>query len=288
MTTRSRNCKFADASMLFVAKATQPPSAVAMRLLISNDDGIRSPFLHALVAAFRAAGHELSVVAPLHEQSWTGASKCRHRPVASAQVDHGLGVPTWTVDGTPADCVNIALAHLLPGGPAAIDGVVTGINLGLNTTLGFISASGTIAAAWEGALHGLPAMACSQDLSYAEWHALSNTQSLAGLDEVRTTIEASAAHAARLAAEHLPATGRGSLIVHNLNFPRPCSAHSRVIRTVPAHVVVPGLFSPAADDGTHRFVFADAMDQSPPELVTDKATVAAGHISHSVLDYKRL
>jgi 5'-nucleotidase len=259
-----------------------------MRLLVSNDDGIRSPFLHALVAALRAAGHELFVVAPLHEQSWTGASKCRHRPVASARADHGLGVPTWTVDGTPADCVNIALAHLLPGGVAAVDGVVSGINLGLNTTLGFISASGTIAAAWEGALHGLPAIACSQDLDYEEWQHLSSGGPLENLPATRATIEASAAHAARLAGGLLPATGRETFVVHNLNFPRPCTAASRVVRTVPARVVVPKLFSPAADDGTHRFVFSDALDRSPPGLVTDKATVAAGHISHSVLDYTRL
>jgi 5'-nucleotidase len=259
-----------------------------MRLLISNDDGIRSPLLHALVAALRAAGHELFVVAPLHEQSWTGASKCRHRPVASAAADHGLGVPTWTGDGTPADCVNIALAHLLVGGASALNGVVSGINLGLNTTLGFINASGTIAAAWEGALHGLPALACSQDLTQPEWQTLTTTQSLVGLDATRATIEASAAHAARLATELLPATGLGRFIVHNVNFPRPCVPASQVVRTVPAHVIVPGLFSPAADDGTHRFVFADAIDRSPPGLVTDKATVAAGHISHSVLDYTRL
>jgi len=259
-----------------------------MRLLVSNDDGIRSHFLHALVAALRAAGHELFVVAPLHEQSWTGASKCRHRPVASARADHGLGVPTWTVDGTPADCVNIALAHLLPGGAQTLDGVVSGINLGLNTTLGFINASGTIAAAWEGALHGLPALACSQDLTYEEWQHLTTRHSLAELPETRATIEASAAHTARLVDELLPATGRERFIVHNLNFPKPCTPSSPVLRTVPARVVVPKLFSPAADDGTHRFVFSDAIDRSPPGLVTDKATVAAGGISHSILDYTRL
>jgi len=259
-----------------------------MRLLVSNDDGIRSPFLHALVAALRDAGHELFVVAPLHEQSWTGASKCRHRPVASAIADLGLGVPTWTVDGTPADCVNISLAHLLPGGPSAFEGVVSGINLGLNTTLGFINASGTIAAAWEGALHGLPAIACSQDLSYDEWHHLSSGRPIAELPATRATLTASAAHAARLAGVLLPATGRDKFVVHNLNFPNPCTAANIVVRTVPAHVVVPKLFSPAADDGTHRFVFAEALDRSPPGLITDKATVAAGHISHSILDYTRL
>jgi 5'-nucleotidase len=192
------------------------------------------------------------------------------------------------VDGTPADCVNIALAHLIPGLAAGLDGVVTGINLGLNTTLGFINASGTIAAAWEGALHGLPAMACSQDLSYEEWRALTETKSLAGLDPVRATIGHSAAHAARLVGELFPATGREKFVVHNLNFPVACAPSTRVVATVPARVIVPGLFSPAADDGTHRFVFSEAIDRSPPGLVTDKATVAAGHISHSVLDYTRV
>lgn len=259
-----------------------------MRLLVSNDDGIHSPLLHALVAALKAEGHELFVVAPLREQSWTGASKCRHRPVASARCEVGLLVPTWTVDGTPADCVNIALAHLIPDGRDGVDGVVTGINLGLNTTLGFINASGTIAAAWEGALHGLPAAACSQDLSVEEWRGLTGGAGLAELPRAASAVRASAARAAVLAPALLAETGRERFVVHNLNFPIPCGPETEVVRTVPARVVVPGLFSPAADDGTHRFVFSDAIDRSPAGLVTDKAAVAGGKISHSVLDYTRI
>jgi 5'-nucleotidase len=53
-------------------------------------------------------------------------------------------------------------------------------------------------------------------------------------------------------------------------------------------VIVPKLFSPAADDGTHRFIFAEAIDRSPLGLATDKSAVSAGQISHSVLDYTRL
>ena len=49
-----------------------------------------------------------------------------------------------------------------------------------------------------------------------------------------------------------------------------------------------GLFSPAADDGTHRLIFRLGDDLSPPEPLTDRAALAAGHISHSVLDYKKL
>lgn len=261
-----------------------------MRLLVTNDDGIASPFLHALVRALQAAGHQTLVVAPLHEQSWTGAAKSRHRPVASAAGDHGLACPTWTVDGTPSDCVNIALAYLLPRRPgttvADVEGVVSGINLGLNTTLGFILASGTVSAAWEGALHGLPALACSQDLDEVTFQQIKDggpvTPALAA------TLAASSAHAAALAGELLPRTPQAGFIVHNVNFPTPCTADTPVVRTVPARVRVPRLFSPAADDGTHRFVFSDVEDLSPPALVTDKATVAAGRISHSVLDYTAL
>ncbi len=261
-----------------------------MRLLVTNDDGIDSPFLHALVRALQAAGHETLVVAPLHEQSWTGAAKSRHRPVASAEGDHGLGCPTWTVDGTPSDCVNIGLAYLLPRrlgtDVADIEGVVSGINLGLNTTLGFILASGTVSAAWEGALHGLPAMACSQDLDEVTFQQIKEDGVLT--PALSETLATSAAHAAALAGELLPRTPQASFIVHNLNFPTPCTPDSRLVQTVPARVRVPRLFSPAADDGTHRFVFSDVEDLSPDDLVTDKSAVAAGCISHTILDYTAL
>src|ERR1051326_438959 len=125
-----------------------------MRFLVTNDDGIERVFLHELVHAFRAAAHELYVVAPKREQSWIGAAKSRNRPVHAAPADRGFGCPTWIVDGQPSDGVNIAVGHLLPRA-CTIDAVISGMNVGLNASLGFIIASGTIAGAWEGALHGL-------------------------------------------------------------------------------------------------------------------------------------
>ena len=71
-----------------------------MKLLVTNDDGIASPFLRELVAALCRQGHEVFVVAPRVEQSWVGAAKTRNRPVRSAPADQGLGCPTWIVDGT--------------------------------------------------------------------------------------------------------------------------------------------------------------------------------------------
>lgn len=257
-----------------------------MRLLVTNDDGIESPFLHALVRALLAEGHTLAIAAPKREQSWIGAAKSRHRAVTSEERDLGFGCPTWAIDGTPSDCVNIALAHVFPG-KFAPEGVISGMNMGANATLGFVLASGTIGGAWEGALHGLPAMAVSQDLTHEAFEELKR-----GNDQPSPALAAmlpiAARQAAQLAGPALSATRPRSFIVHNLNLPYPARPDARVRRTVPAHAVVPGLFGPAQDDGTHRFVFTTGVDVSPADLVTDTAVLAAGDISHSILDYTRL
>ena len=257
-----------------------------MRFLVTNDDGIESVFLHELVHALRDAGHELYVVAPKSEQSWVGAAKSRNRPVHATVADRGLRCPTWIVDGTPSDGVNIAVGHLLPR-ELRIDAVVSGINVGLNASLGFIIASGTIAGAWEGALHGLPAIAFSQDLTAEIYDTLKAAGDVPDAT-LHAMLKVSARHAARLAPEFAAATPPRSFIVHNVNFPLPCHPHTEVRRTVPARVVVPGLFSPASDDGTHRLIFRLGDDLSPPEPLTDRTALATGFISHSVLDYKKI
>lgn len=263
-----------------------------MRLLITNDDGIDSVFLHELVFALHAAGHQLAIVAPQREQSWVGAGKSRHRPVRSVVADRGFAGPTWIVDGTPSDCVNIALAHLLPhaaGFPAGFvpEAVVSGINVGLNASLGFILASGTVAGAWEGVLHGLPGIAFSQDLTFELYEAM---KAAGGQPDatLRAVLCASAARAAAMVPSLVAATAPRSFVVHNVNFPLTCGPNTTIRQTIPARVVVPGLFSPAADDGTHRFVFSLGEDISAAEPMSDRAALAAGFISHTVLDYTKL
>ena len=258
-----------------------------MRLLVTNDDGLDSVFLHELVHALLAAGHALAVVAPLGEQSWIGAAKSRHRPVRSARADCGFGCPTWSVDGTPSDCVNIALAHLLPSDGPAIEGVVSGINIGRNTSLAFIPASGTIGGAWEGALHGLPAAAISQEVAPADFELLRSSGGRPP-EALLATVRISARHAA----SHIPAllakTPQHAFTVHNFNYPFPCRADAPVSRTVPARRLLPRLFGAPDDAGLHRFAYNLGEDISPPEPLTDNAALATGAISHTVLDYSRL
>lgn len=257
-----------------------------MKFLVTNDDGLDCIFLHELVHALRDAGHTLAVVAPKHEQSWMGASKSRNRPVHASVADRGFDCPTWYVDGTPSDCVNIALDHFLPT-DFQPDGVVSGINIGLNASLGFIIASGTIGGAWEGALHGLPAIAFSQDLS-AEIYDRIKASGDKPDPELHAILRVSAQHAARMAPELIAATRPRSFIVHNVNFPLLCRADTPVRRTVPAQVIVPKLFSPAMDDGTHRLIWNVGDDLSPTGLATDRQALQAGMISHTVLDYTKL
>jgi 5'-nucleotidase len=255
-----------------------------VRVLVTNDDGIASVFLHELVRALIAADHDVSVAAPKVEQSWTGASKSRHRAVHSARGEHGLGCPTWVVDGTPSDCVNIAIDHLLPQAPEA---VISGINVGLNASLAFILGSGTVAGACEGALHGLPGIAFSQQLSIPVYDHLKDHGGEPD-DDLLALIRISATHAARIAPILAAGTPRNSFVVHNVNFPYPCTEDAEIRRTVPARFLLPGLFSPQAADGTHKLVFklGDQIDQPGP--LTDHAALEAGFISHSVLDFAKL
>ncbi len=257
-----------------------------MKLLVTNDDGIGSIFLHELVRALRAEGHTPYVVAPKLEQSWIGAAKSRHRPVTSAKLDAGLGCETWSVDGTPSDCVNIGLAHLLPR-DHGVEAVVSGINIGRNTSLGFILASGTIAGAWEGAVHGYPAFAFSQEMSPPFYERLRQRPSEPDA-ELLAIVRISAARAARMVPSLSIPAEASSFIVHNINFPLACRPDAEVVRTIPAHIIVPGLFSPAADDGTHRFIFKDGKDCSPSDQLTDHQAIQSGRISHTILDYRVL
>jgi 5'-nucleotidase len=122
------------------------------RILVTNDDGVRSDGIHALADVLRPLGDVL-VVAPHVEASAIGHALTLRRPLRIEQVGEGV----YEVDGTPTDCVNIAVSKLFGSLP---DLVVSGINKGLN--LGDdVTYSGTVSGALEGALLGVPSMAVS-------------------------------------------------------------------------------------------------------------------------------
>lgn len=128
-----------------------------MKILITNDDSHRSPLLQLAVSYFSQFG-EVSIVVPLHEQSWTGKCVTRFDPIHAQEIEL-FGRKALTVSGRPADCVNLAVYNLLDEKP---DLVVSGINAGFNIGLGFVLSSGTVGACLEANLAGIPAIALSQ------------------------------------------------------------------------------------------------------------------------------
>jgi 5'/3'-nucleotidase len=137
-----------------------------MRILLTNDDGIEAAGLQALRRALRDLdGVELVVIAPDGNRSAMARSITTRRPVWVEEVDFGDGTVGYATDGTPVDCVRLANLGLVEGFEAEL--VVSGINHGSN--LGDdITYSGTVAAALEAIVLGLPGIAVSQQSSALE------------------------------------------------------------------------------------------------------------------------
>ena len=137
-----------------------------MRVLLTNDDGIDATGLHVLrKALLEVPGIELSVIAPDSNRSATARSITTRSPLWVEEVDFEDGTgPAFATDGTPVDCVRFAALGLIESQPELI---VSGINHGSN--LGDdITYSGTVAAALEGMVLGIPAIAVSQQADHGK------------------------------------------------------------------------------------------------------------------------
>jgi 5'-nucleotidase len=121
-------------------------------ILVSNDDGVSAPGIVALARALREVA-DVVVAAPDRERSATSHSISLDRPLRVDELEPGV----FAIDGTPVDCVYLAVLHLVPRPPAlCVSGINNGYNLGSD-----VFYSGTVAAALEAALRGVPAIAFS-------------------------------------------------------------------------------------------------------------------------------
>jgi 5'-nucleotidase len=172
-------------------------------ILLTNDDGIHAAGLLALAAGL-AGFAKLSIVAPSREQSGAAQSLTLRRPI----VCHAVGEREWAVDGTPADCVIVALHKLLSEKP---DMVISGINFGANLGEN-VYYSGTVGAAREAALHHIPALAMSL------------------CSKTATVKFDAAARVARSAAELILKEGLPDQVLLNVNVPEPWSGGVKFTR----------------------------------------------------------
>lgn len=185
-----------------------------MRVLLTNDDGIHARGLIALYTAFTKRGHEVTVVAPMQQQSGVGHSLTVFKPLQAVFFNQpgfkGLGVY-----GTPTDCVKLALGNLMPQRP---DLVVSGINAGANVGPDILY-SGTVGAATEGCYEELPSMAVSDD------------------EDDPTDLLAKARHAVSLA-ENLDWKSIPKRRVINVNYPKGLLSECKGLRICPQTTAV--------------------------------------------------
>lgn len=130
-----------------------------MHILVTNDDGVHAPGLLALAQAVRKIADKVTILAPDHNWSASGHVKTLHRPLRVKETELEDGSKAWASDGAPSDCVALAQLGFIP---EKIDMVVSGINP--NANIGHdVTYSGTVTAAMEAAIWGIPGVAVSLD-----------------------------------------------------------------------------------------------------------------------------
>lgn len=229
-----------------------------MRILLTNDDGIRGAGLRLLAAWARTLG-EVLIVAPKEEQSACSQSIVLRRPfeVAKSDLFADLGIDAYRVDATPADCVRFAMDILGP-----FDLVFSGINRGFN--IGFdIAYSGTCAAATEANYAGVPAVAFSTDLETPDAAA-------AALPAVWRYFEKN-----RL-------LSRGLLF--NVNIP---AAPKDILLTKQGGVFYRDHFLPCGEGMYRANLYRAVREEALPDLDTDTGAVLAGYCSVTPLTVNR-
>lgn len=231
---------------------------------MTNDDGIDSPALAPLAGAL-SRDREVRVVVPDRERSWVGKAITRYEDVAVDRQERE-GLEIWTCSGYPADGVQLGIHALFHDSPGL---VVSGINLGYNHGAGFLMSSGTVGAAIEAWVSGIPAVAFS-------------TGTMSGWPEWRAWVESPGAKngwnrlagLCRLLLEEVTESG---ILEHadvvSVNLPFDADEHTPRRVTTIARVGYDRLFQPAGD-GVFRHGFGGGFLEFD---VLDGTDVDAGH-----------
>ncbi|MCA9188531.1 MAG: 5'/3'-nucleotidase SurE [Pirellulaceae bacterium] len=234
-----------------------------MHILLTNDDGIYAPGLAAMERQLKRLG-TVTVAAPATEQSGVGHSITFLSPLVCKEIFDGDRFRGYAVEGSPADCVKIAVAEFCPQRP---DLVVSGINGGLNAGINVLY-SGTVAAAIEGAFFGITSVAVS--LEYDE-HAQFDT----------------AATMATKIIEQILAQKSARPQLYNLNIPTPATQGASELRVVPMSVQRYGEHYVKRKDPRGRNYYWATGDPppAPTEHETDLTALQKGFVTLTPLHF---
>ena len=237
-----------------------------MQILLTNDDGIYAPGLAALEHELARLG-DVTVVAPAIEQSGVAHSITFLAPLMAAEVFDGDRRRGWAVEGSPADCVKLAIGEFCPRRP---DLIVSGINGGFNIGINVLY-SGTVAGATEGALFGIPSVAVS--LEYDE----------------RAKFDRAAVLAVNLIEQIIEQQDPCSAPLYNMNIPTSALARPTEVRVVPmATARWPADFDERIDPKGRRYYWAMG---TPPTAIegelTDLEAIEQGFVTLTPLRIDR-
>ena len=217
--------------------------------LITNDDGIDSNFLHVLVQESTKL-FETVVCAPNGERSWIGHAISRHQKLKHNSHDN-FPAEAYSLNGTPADCVNYAIGNILPKEP---DIIISGINLGYNITLPMILSSGTVGAALEGSLLGIRSFAASMALPVDSFEEIRSKSGIVKGD-IASSLRNSAKATVNYAKEWSKYPISENLDVHNLNFPFNYDGKEDPILSFAGSLKLGSLFEKVEGEDYHQLVY---------------------------------
>jgi 5'-nucleotidase len=235
-----------------------------LQILLTNDDGIYAPGLAAMERQLQRLG-DVTVAAPLTEQSGVGHAITYLTPLMAREVFDDDGRRRgWAVQGSPADCVKLAIAELCPRRPGL---VVSGINSGLNAGINVLY-SGTVAAAIEGAFFGVTSIAVSLEFD----------------DDARYDL---AAQQVAAIIETILAQKDPEPQLYNLNIPTSALNGAAEVRVVPAATAPWGEdFERRLDPRGRAYYWATGLQPDPPSNEeTDLKALGAGYITLTPLQF---
>lgn len=250
-----------------------------MEILLTNDDSHVSPLFRFAIDKMKTLGR-VTIVVPKDEQSWTGKSMSRFKPLYLDEIllqdDHA-----HCLDGTPADCINLGIYHVCQSKP---DLVISGINIGINAGLGFFLSSGTIGACLEANIAGIPAVALSQSLDRPIFQDWLQHRRMAEAEVTRLKEQTD-----RLLEQVLQTLFKRADFLHNpvtwnVNLPDKAVPDWHMVPTLLGHTMYGSCFKKVGDRFEHELGFShtDTRDHA------DGSVVGQGQVSITCIDIRQL
>ncbi len=248
-----------------------------MKILLTNDDSHVSPLFRFAIDFLKSIG-EVTIVIPKEEQSWTGKSMSRFKPLSLSTIT--LEEDTaYCLDGTPADCVNMGVYNVCPEAP---DLVVSGINMGMNAGVGYLFSSGTVGACLEANIAGLPAIALSQLLGRETFQAWIQDQRIPEAELLR--LRTQTMRLLESVFEKLLAQPNvlQEPVTWNVNLPDIAAADWKVVSTVLGHTVYGSVFKAVGEQYRHAggLAHTDTRDEA------DGTVIGQGQVSITRIDIR--